>query len=337
MLTTRRGFLTLAAGVSLAAAGCTSAPPSTTSTAKTVKVSLGLTYIPNVQFAPFYVAHQRGLFKAAGLEATLRHHGAQEGLFNALISGQEDVVVAGADEMMQARAQGADLVAIGQYYRQYPVVLIVPDASTIKTAADLKGRSVGVPGRYGESWFGLQVLLNAQGLTEADIKVVEIGYTQQAALAGNKVDSIIGFSNNDVVNFNGAGVAVRTIPLTSGELPLVGICLVTTRTFLDAHAAVAKSVVDTTMQAITAIVADQPQALKDSEAFIPALKADPTAKADAARTLEATVKVWTDASGKVSPTMDAAQFASMAVFMKDQGLLAAVVDPTKAMSNDYHS
>ena len=38
-----------------------------------------------------------------------------------------------------------------------------------------------------------------------------------------------------------------------------------------------------------------------------------------------------------TPAFDAAQFAAMATFLKDQGLVAAAVEPTKAMSNAYQS
>src|SRR5690625_3300075 len=39
------------------------------------QLTLGLTYVPNVQFAPFYLAEQNGYFADAGVNVTLRHHG----------------------------------------------------------------------------------------------------------------------------------------------------------------------------------------------------------------------------------------------------------------------
>src|SRR5699024_953584 len=63
------------------------------------QLTLGLTYVPNVQFAPFYLAAQQGYFEDAGVDVTLRHHGESEDLFGALTGGSEDVVVAGGDEM----------------------------------------------------------------------------------------------------------------------------------------------------------------------------------------------------------------------------------------------
>ena len=42
-----------------------------TSSAQSAKVTLGLGYIPNIQFAPFYVALEQGYFKAEGFDVTL--------------------------------------------------------------------------------------------------------------------------------------------------------------------------------------------------------------------------------------------------------------------------
>lgn len=346
MTISRRGLLGLAAaGAGLALAGCASGPGGSASAAASAgasgsaaKATIGLTYIPNVQFAPFYVAASQNLYRSAGVDVTLRHHGASEALFTALVSGQEDFVVAGADEMIQARSQGMDLVAIAPYYRQYPVVLIVKEASPIKSAADLKGRSIGIPGRYGESWFGLKVLLASAGLTEADVKIAEIGYTQQAALTTDKVDSIIGFSNNDVVTFVAGGVPVRTIALTAtGAPPLVSICLITTQAYLDAHGDLAKKVADASVAGQAAVVKDPAQALTISTDYVTTLKTDDAARTAAGKTLEATVPLWAGTSGVVDAKLDAAQFATMATFMKAQGLITTDVDPTKAMSNAYHS
>ena len=48
-------------------------------------VTIGLTYIPNVQFAPVYVADSQGLYNDAGITPTVRHHGSAEGLVTALL------------------------------------------------------------------------------------------------------------------------------------------------------------------------------------------------------------------------------------------------------------
>lgn len=185
---------------------------------------VGLTYIPDIQFAPFYVAESKGLFKDAGLDLAIRHHGQQETLLGALQADNEHVVFAGGDEMMQARSQGADVINFATMYQQYPVVLIVPQASGIKQLSDLKGHSVGLPGPFGENWYGLLAMLQKANLSQSDVKIQHIGYTQQAALQSNQVDSVIGFINNDVVRFNNAGLPVNTIGLGE-DATLVGVGL----------------------------------------------------------------------------------------------------------------
>lgn len=305
-----------------------------TPTASGMKVTIGLTYIPNIQFAPFYVADASGLYSQAGVQATLRHHGATEALFTALAAGQEQFVLAGADEMLQAVSQGMELVAVAQYYRSYPVALIVKDTSAIKTAADLRGKSVGIPGKFGESWFAFTLLMKTAGLADSDVTVVDTGFTQAAALQAGKVDAIIGYSNNDAVMLNSNGVAVRTIPLvTSGTVPLVSHCLITTRAFLDANPALVKKTVDATTAGFAAVAKDPAGAIATSESYVTTLKSDAAAKASAAKTLDATILLWRNASGVIDPTMDGTQFAAMGSFLFDSGLLAKKVDAAGLVAN----
>ncbi len=288
---------------------------------------IGLSYIPNVQFAPFYVAEAEGLFDAGtGVAATLRHHGAQEGLFTAIAAGQEDFVLAGGDEMLQARESGIDLVAVATYYQQYPVVLIVREEGPIAELADLKGMRIGVPGRYGSSWFGLLVALRTAGLTEADVEVVEIGYTQQAALITDKVDAVVGFSNNDLVQFQLAQVPVRSLSIAGGTPPLVGASLITSRAYLTAHPQVVREVAQAMVAGINSVAADETgeRALAATAEQVPGLTGDAL---EAARmTLKATVLVMTDDQLRADGSLDVATWQAMGEFMLEAGLLTQAPD-----------
>ena len=327
------------AALVMAAVGCApSTAPSTTAdpSAALPTPTVGLTYIPNVQFSPFYVAETDGSFTTAGVKPTLRHHGASEGLFTAIAAGQEQFVIAGGDEVLQARSQGLDLVAVAAYYRAYPVVVIVPADSAITTLSDLKGHSIGLPGKFGENWFGLQVALRSAGLTEADVKVQEIGYTQQAALATNKVDAIVGFANNEAVQFAVGGFATRSIPIADGQVPLVGICLITTAAYARDNSATVKAVAAGMLTGIRSVVADPDRALKVSADYVPGLSAA-AAQESAKATLTATLPLWTTSEGAVDGRLDAEQWTAMADFMAAKGLTASRVDPKPAFTNAYLS
>ena len=103
------------------------------------EVTIGLTYIPNIQFSPVYVADAQGTYADNGIVPTIRHHGSHEGFFTALLAGEEDVVIASGDEAAVAASQGLDIVSIGQYYASYPGAVIVPEDSDIHSLADQVG------------------------------------------------------------------------------------------------------------------------------------------------------------------------------------------------------
>ena len=333
-----RRILAAAVAATALLAGCSptatpAASPSLTSSAALPAPTIGLTYIPNVQFSPFYTAEADGNFAAAGVNPTLRHHGTAEGLFTAIAAGEEQFVLAGGDEVLQAREQGLDLVAVASYYRAYPVEVVVADDSGIATLADLKGRTIGLPGKYGESWFGLKVALRTAGLTEADVEVAEIGYTQQAALSTGKVDAIVGFRNNEAIQFALAGFATRSLAIAPAQVPLVSICLVTTGEYAAANPEAVRGVAAGMLAGIGTVVADPDRALAASGTYVPGLA---NAEDSARATLDATADLWAP-GGRVDASLDADQWTEMADFMADQGLTATRVDPTQAFSNEYLS
>lgn len=335
----RRSFLATTAALPLGAVGLTAcqqqgspAGPATAPAGE--KATIGMSYIPNIQFAPFYTGDVKGVFAGQGVTPTLRHHGAQEGLFTALTAGQEDFLIAAGDELMVAREQGMDLVAIASYFRAFPVTLIVKDDSPIRTTADLAGRTVGLPGKYGESWYGLRVALADAGLTEQQVKVTEIGYTQQAALTTGKVDAVVGYANNDLVQFGLAGVPVRRIDLAP-SVPLLSISLVTLRSTLQAKKALCTKVADALVASIEKVVADPAGAIEDAKKYVPTLAQEQQQKA-ARATLDATIPLWAP-DGKASGRFDLAQWQAMSAFMAQQGLTKAPVDPASAVALDVVS
>jgi NitT/TauT family transport system substrate-binding protein len=320
----------VAAALLLAGCAGTATVQSPSATPSLTEARIGLSYIPNIQFAPFYVAEADGLFPANGVAATLRHHGASEGLFTAIAAGQEDFVIAGGDEALQAREQGIDLVAIATYYRSYPVQIIAKESGPIDSLAGLKGHKIGVPGRYGESWFGLLVALGSAGLTEKDVDIVEVGYTQQAALTTGKVDAVVGFSNNDLVQFGLSKVAVKALPLTAkGQPPLVSISLLTSRSYLTAHPKVAQGVARAMVAGISRTDEDPQRALTIAAEQVPGLGVEPALTA-ARATLTATRKVMLTTEGKADGSLDMAQWQAMADFMLAKGLLTKAADVTAA-------
>ncbi|WP_124054842.1 ABC transporter substrate-binding protein [Arcanobacterium ihumii] len=319
------GVALLAAGCSTVGTGASESASSNSNSSTSNTMTVGLTYIPDVQFAPLYVAEKKGYFKSEGLNVKLRHHGAQENLFGALSAGEEDVVFAGGDEMMQARSTGIDVVNWATMYQKYPVVVATVAESGIKSWKDLQGKTIGLPGPYGENYFGLLAGAELNGL-QGKFQTSFIGYTQAAALKDKKVDAIVGFANNDPVALEKAGFSVNIFPIADDvRIPLVGVGFGSLSNNIrpEAYAkflnAVEKGVKD---------AKEDPEGTLDIVAnYVPSLSGSEQ-RATAKEVLARTVLLYEGTKG--FGVQDDAVWKNMAEFMKRADITKTLVEATEA-------
>jgi len=255
-----------------AAAAPTPAAPADETSAATVvaepaKLTLALGYIPSVQFAPFYVAAERGYYADEGLDVSFQH-GIEPDLLKLVGAGKLHYAVASGDEMLVARSQGVPLVYTGAYFQKYPVVLIASEKSGIKTVGDLKGKSVGVPGLFGATYTGLKVLLDSADLKEADVTARSIGFTQVQALQREQVDAVMGYANNEPLQLKRLGVSVRTFPVWE-KTDLVSNGIVTNEANLQGNAEEVGALVRATMRGLKETIRDPEAAFEMSVQYAP--------------------------------------------------------------------
>lgn len=323
----RRSILlaSLAAGAAAGLSACGEQQPEAVGDGK---LTVGLTFIPNVQFSPFYVGVKEGLFAKHGLDVTLRHHGQQEDLWGAVLGGQEDIVFASADEAMVAKAGGNDLRTFATAYQTYPLNVMGGDPAVHGSDAGLevlKGATLGIPGHFGSSYYAALCAIHQAGLTEAHVELVDIGYTTLSALAARQVDFAMGFVNNEGVQLSNQAIASLSIPVFDpAEALLVGPSLVTPGTTVPED--VLRAVASGMQEAEEAIIADPQLALDATAEHVPAM-AEPEQRATAEKVLAATAGLW-QRDGEVSVAVDAAAFARMGEFLRSAGIIDAV--PTDA-------
>jgi len=188
------------------------------------KVTLAMTYIPNVQFAPWYVAEEKGFFREEGLEVVFDYRMDIDAL-QLVAAGKMDFAIAGGDQVLIARAQEIPVIYLMSLYAEFPPAIIAKAESGIKTAQDLKGKKIGLP-LYGTNLMAVKAILKQAGIAEEEVELVDIGYTQIPSLLEDKVDAVVGFSNNEPVKLKAMGVEVTQ--LKSGDyFSLVGHGLIT--------------------------------------------------------------------------------------------------------------
>ncbi len=197
-------------------------------------IKVGLGYLPDVQFAPFYLAEVEGLYAEQGLEVEFQHGFASE-LYPLLAQGKLDFVVADAEDVIGLRSQdeeGAAFKYILALYQTVPNALFSLESAEIASLADLKGKTLGMPGMFGTSLTSLQAMMRAAGLSEDDVTIEEIGFTQLEAVISKRVDVAMGFINNEPVVLAEQGVAINVIP--AGETnPSPGNGVITTDAVLE--------------------------------------------------------------------------------------------------------
>lgn len=314
----------------LAACGSNTPPATQTgggSTTPLINVSIGLGYIPDIQFAPFYVALNKGYYKAAGLNVTL-NHGIVTDLFGEMMSNKDTFVFATGDETLVARSKNLPVVDVSTLYQRYPVSLIVPVNSPIKSLADLKGHTIGEPGPFGSTHIGLLALLHHAGLSTSDVKLQSIGFTQVSALKQGRVDAVVGYTNNEPLQLRRLGMNVRTFD-TSDYQPLVSNGIITTESTLrDQEKNVVQPFVQATLKGLQEVINNPSEALQLSKADIPGMNAS-----TAMDELRATIPVWKGTGQHPLGYNDSATWRAMAQFLAGQQLVPANVDVSKAFTS----
>ncbi len=199
-----------------------------------------LTFIPNVQFAPFYVGIEDGFFADAGFDVTLEHLQEPE-VLDLVAVGQANFGIVSGEQVILARSRGRAVVYIFEWFQQYPVALVFSDALELSDLEQLRGLKVGIPGRFGASYSGLTTLLSSAGLTESDIEVNEIGFNAAEIVCLGAVDAAMVYANNEPLQIRRRAAAgecgdisdVDVITVAS-QVDLVSNGLIVSRALLDA-------------------------------------------------------------------------------------------------------
>ena len=200
-----------------------------------------LTFIPNVQFAPFYVGIEAGFFADAGYDVTLEHLQEPE-VLDLVAVGQANFGIVSGEQVILARSRGRDVVYIFEWFQQYPVALVFSNSLELSDLEQLRGLKVGIPGRFGANYSGLTTMLNSAGLTETDIEVNEIGFNAAEVVCLGAVDAAMVYANNEPLQIRqraaagdcGAIEDVAIITVAS-QVDLVSNGLIVSRSLLDAQ------------------------------------------------------------------------------------------------------
>ncbi|MCG6205279.1 ABC transporter substrate-binding protein [Rhodopseudomonas sp. HC1] len=187
MDTTRRGFLALAAGTTMAAPGILRAQTLRPVTCLTDWLHQG----PNCGFA---VAKEKGFYAEAGLDVALSQGKGSGGTAQIVANKASMFGFADGFVVGNSVSKGMRLTMVGAVFRRTPTAVIVLDESSIQQPKDLIGKSIGIPtgSAQFQQW---PAFVNGAGLQLSQIKVINVDAAGAVpALISGKVDAIAGFA-----------------------------------------------------------------------------------------------------------------------------------------------
>ena len=139
------------------------------------KFTVQMKWVPQAQFAGYYVAASKGYYKAEGLDVTIKPGGPDVSPVQVLAGNQADAVVNWMPDALAAREAGVPLVNIAQIFNRSGLMLTCKKASGVSKPADFKGKTLGV-------WFGgneypfLNWMAKLNLKPDTDIKVLKQGF-----------------------------------------------------------------------------------------------------------------------------------------------------------------
>ena len=145
--------------------------------------------------------------------------------------------------------------------------------ANINTPADLKGKTIGLPGFFGATYVGWRAFLNANGLQESDVQQEQIGFTQVAALKEGKKDVVVGYTNNEPIVLAQNGVEVKVFAV-SDQVDMVANGLLTSDKMIQENPALIKAMIRALLKGIADTINDPAEAMQITAKYVEGLKAD---------------------------------------------------------------
>jgi NitT/TauT family transport system substrate-binding protein len=322
-----RKLILLMLGVALTLSGCTSSSP-TKEAGSLTKVSLPMGYVPNIQFAPLYVAVEKGYFRDAGIDLEFDYKYETDGV--ALVgSGELPFSLVSGEQVLLARAQGLPVQYVAAWYQQYPVSVVANSKAEVLIPQDLKGKKIGLPGLFGANYVGLLAMLYEAGMSEKDVNLDAIGFNQVDLLASGQQDIIVGYTANEPIQLRARGVPVTEIRV-SDYVQLASNGILASEKVIQEDPELVRAFVGAFLKGLADTITDPQEAYQLSASHIP--NSADLDKDVQMQILETSVSEWkADRPGYSDPQA----WENMQNVLLEMGLITEKTDLSKAYTNEF--
>ena len=165
------------------------------------------------------MAYSRGFFRENRLAVAVLAPLTPMRPIRYVVEGVDELGVAALPQIALAKEKGAPIVAVGSLVPRTIATFMWLPGSTVRSVADLRGKTVGIPGlRFQREM--LKVALRHAGVPPAQVKVVQGRYGLAEKLAKGRVDAIFGGSRAlEGVELESRGLDPITTPVGRFGIP----------------------------------------------------------------------------------------------------------------------
>jgi NitT/TauT family transport system substrate-binding protein len=184
----RRGFLVGSGALAFSAGLAPRAYAQGGPAPEKATVTLGVGGKPLLYYLPLTIAERKGFFTEEGLKVEINDFGGGARSLQSLVGGSVDVVTGAYEHTIRMQAKGQDIRAVCELGRFPAIVIAVrkSDAGTIKSAADFKGKKIGVTAPGSSTALAAQYAMVKAGLKPTDAALIGVGGGAGAVAAMKK-------------------------------------------------------------------------------------------------------------------------------------------------------
>ena len=180
---------------------------------------VALDFYVNPDHVGIYTALDRGYFTDAGLDVRPQVPSDPSAPIKQVAAGRADLAISYEPEVILARDQGLDVVAVAALVNGPLTSLISLPESGIESTADLAGKTVVTAGIPYQAAY-LQTILDRAGVDPESVDQVDVGFNLMQPLISGRADAMFGgFLNVEGVDLAQRGLDPRVVPVNRLGVP----------------------------------------------------------------------------------------------------------------------
>ncbi|HTQ98955.1 MAG TPA: ABC transporter substrate-binding protein [Candidatus Acidoferrum sp.] len=194
-------------------------------------VTLQLKWRHAFQFAGYYAALEKGYYRDAGLDVSIKELSGDKAPLTLMLEGKADYAVTGSDIVIH-RAQGEPVVALATIFQHSPYAFLVRADSGLSKMEDFAGKRIMIG--TGVQGADLQAALRRAGLTDKDYQRIPTNYDFRGLVRG-EIDAFDAYTTDQAQTMDEEGIEGRYILPSSYGVDFYGDVLATSETEIGKH------------------------------------------------------------------------------------------------------